>query len=222
MLQNSTISQSQQPSKSMSNDKALNAYKMYLAAKLHFMSDTYDVTKFNSKVRVSRTKFDERNQNILYEKFADKFDTRLEMAQYLIANFAYGAWGKTDIIYGTAEADQNYKEWNRRKQSRTQVLKNDLSKIKLEWEVNNMTPFIDDLESKFPRIPHLFQMFIGNRITLETLVILDKYHPYLSNWKQNMGHLFQDEIRRLIKSKPFIRFDEDKLKPIFMDFFQDI
>jgi hypothetical protein len=222
MLQNSTISQSQQPSKSMSNEKALNAYKMYLAAKLHFMSDTYDVTKFNSKVRVSRTKFAERNQISLYEKFADKFDTRLEMAQYLIANFAYGAWGKTDIVYGTAEADQNYKEWNRRKQSLTQVFKNDLSKIKLEWEMNNISSFQEDLQSTFPRIPNLFQMFIGNRITLETLVILDRYNPFLDNWKKNMGHLFQDEIRRLIKSKPFIRFDEDKLKPIFTEFFQDI
>lgn len=207
----------------MSSDKALNAYRMYLAAKLHFMTDKYDITECHAKVRVSRKAFSERNQQALYEKFADKFDTKLEMAQYLIANFAYGAWGNTDIVYGTAESDQNYKEWNRRKQSLTQVFKNDLSKIRLEWESNeDMTPFIEDLTSKFPKIPHLFQMYIGKHITLETIIILDKFQPFLKIWKENMGQLFEDEMRRIIKTKPFVRFDDKKMKPIYMGFIEEI
>jgi hypothetical protein len=206
----------------MSSNKALNAYRMYLAAKLHFTTDKYDITEFHAKVRVSRKAFDERNQCSLYEKFADKFDSKLEMAQYLIANFAYGAWGNTDIVYGTAESDQNFKEWNRRKQSLTQVFKTDLSKIKLEWETNNMLPLIHDLNSEFPRVPHLFQMFLGKHITLETLIIVDRFNPFLETWKKNMGQLFQEEIRRIIKTKPFIRFDEKKMKPIFVEFIKEI
>ena len=206
----------------MSSNKALNAYRMYLAAKLHFTTDKYHITEFHAKVRVSRKAFDERNQCSLYEKFADKFDSKLEMAQYLIANFAYGAWGNTDIVYGTAESDQNFKEWNRRKQSLTQVFKTDLSKIKLEWETNNMLPLIHDLNSEFPRVPHLFQMFLGKHITLETLIIVDRFNPFLETWKKNMGQLFQEEIRRIIKTKPFIRFDEKKMKPIFVEFIKEI
>ncbi len=221
MLQNSITSQNKQHS--MSSDKALNAYRMYLAAKLHFMTDKYDITECHAKVRVSHKAFSERNQQALYEKFADKFDTKLEMAQYLIANFAYGAWGNTDIVYGTAESDQNYKEWNRRKQSLTQVFKNDLSKIRLEWESNeDMTPFTEDLTSKFPKIPHLFQMYIGKHITLETIIMLDKFQPFLKVWKENMGQLFEDEMRRIIKTKPFVRFDEKKMKPIYMGFIEEI
>jgi|688.fasta_scaffold52601_7 hypothetical protein len=220
MLQNSITFQNKPHS--MSSNKALNAYRMYLAAKLHFTTDKYDITEFHAKVRVSRKAFDERNQCSLYEKFADKFDSKLEMAQYLIANFAYGAWGNTDIVYGTAESDQNFKEWNRRKQSLTQVFKTDLSKIKLEWETNNMLPLIHDLNSEFPRVPHLFQMFLGKHITLETLIIVDRFNPFLETWKKNMGQLFQEEIRRIIKTKPFIRFDEKKMKPIFVEFIKEI
>ncbi len=220
MLQNSITFQNKPHS--MSSNKALNAYRMYLAAKLHFTTDKYDITEFHAKVRVSRKAFDERNQCSLYEKFADKFDSKLEMAQYLIANFAYGAWGNTDIVYGTAESDQNFKEWNRRKQSLTQVFKTDLSKIKLEWETNNMLPLIHDLNSEFPRVPHLFQMFLGKHITLETLIIIDRFNPFLETWKKNMGQLFQEEIRRIIKTKPFIRFDEKKMKPIFVEFIKEI
>ena len=220
MLQNSTTSQSKPHS--MSNDKALNAYRMYLAAKLHFTTDKYDITEFHAKVRVSRKSFDERNQHALYEKFADKFDTKLEMAQYLIANFAYGGYGSTDIVYGSAEADANYKEWRRRKESLTQTFKNDLSKIRLEWETNNIQPFSDNMVVQFPNVPHLFQMYIGKHVTLETLVILDRMNPYLESWKTNIGQLFKDEVRVLIKSKPFVRFDENKMKPIYTKFIEEI
>jgi len=220
MLQNLTISQSQPPSISMSNAKAINAYRMYLAVKLHFMTDNYDITNNKDHVRVSYKKFNERNQSSLYEKFADKFSNKQEMAQYLISNFAYGAWGNTDIVYGTSEADQNYKEWNRRKQSITQIFKNDLSKIKLHFESNNMK-FIPDLCSKFPRIPELFQLYLGKHITLETIIIIDRLNPFLTVWKGNMGHLFEDEVRRIIKAKPFVKFDEAKVMPLFVEFIEE-
>jgi len=220
MLQNSTISQSQPLSTSMSSNKAISAYRMYLAVKLHFMTDKYDITDSRDHIRVSYKKFDERNQSSLYEKFADKFDKKSEMAQYLIANFAYGAWGNTDIIYGTSESDQNLKEWNRRKESITQIFKNDLSKIRLYYETNEIK-FLPDIQSKFPTIPHLFQMFLGNHITIETLVMLDKFHPFLDTWKITIGNLFSDDIRRIIKTKPFVKFDEAKVKPIYLEFIQE-
>jgi hypothetical protein len=204
----------------MSNAKAINAYRMYLAVKMHFMSDNYDITEHKEHIRVSYEKFAERNQQSLYEKFADKFSTKQEMAQYLIANFAYGAWGKTDIVYGTSEADQNINEWHRRKQSITQVLKNDLSKIRLHLESNNMK-IVGDLDSKYPCIPQLFQMYLGNHITIETLVMMDKYHPFLDNWKHNLGTLFTDEIRRVVKVRPFVKFDDSKIKPIVTEFIKE-
>lgn len=220
MLQNLTTSQNQPPLTLMSNDKAINAYRMYLAVKLHFMSDSYNITEHRDNVRVSYKKFAERNQQSLYEKFADKFDNKHDMAQYLIANFAYGAWGKTDIVYGTAEADQNINEWNRRKQSITQILKNDLSKIRLHLESNNMK-IVSDLESKYPCIPQLFQLYLGNHITIETLVMIDKFHPFLDNWKINLASLFKDEIRRVVKVRPFVKFEELKIKPIVIGFMQE-
>jgi hypothetical protein len=204
----------------MSNAKAINAYRMYLAVKMHFMSDNYNITEHRGNIRVSYKKFDERNQQSLYEKFADKFSTKQEMAQYLIANFAYGAWGNTDIVYGTAESDQNHKEWLRRKQSITQILKNDLSKIKLHYESNEVK-FDPDVSSTFPNIAELLKMYLGKHITLETVIILDKYHPFLDSWKQSMGSLFVDEIRRIVKARPFVKFDDAKIKPVVMEFIEE-
>jgi hypothetical protein len=193
---------------------------MYLAVKLHFMSDKYDITKHRGRVITSKTKFSDNNREHLFNKFADKFDNKQQMAQYLIANFAYGAWGNTDIVYGTSEADENFKEWNRRKQSITQVFKQDISKIRLHFERNNMK-FLPDLDSKFPRIPDLFQLYLGKHITLETLIILDNHHPFLDNWKVNLGGLFTDEIRRVIKARPFVKFDRNKTETIYMEFIQE-
>lgn len=197
----------------MSNDKALSAYRMYLAVKLHFMSDSYDITKSRDNVRVSRGKFDERNQHALYEKFADRFERKSDMAQYLVANFAYGAWGNTDIIYGTAEAESNHKTWIRRKQSMTQVFKTDLNRLALDYETKDIK-FLDDFNSS---LPHAFQLFLGNHITIETLALIDKFHPYLEQWKGQLGVMWKDELRRIIKAKPFISAN-DAMKPIFVEF----
>ena len=112
MLQNSITSQSKPHLMSMSN-KALSAYRMYLAVKLHFLTDKYDLREQNARVRINHKTFQERNQEVLYAKFADMFDDKTEMAQYLVSNFAYGAWGNTDIVSGTSEARKNHKEWKR-------------------------------------------------------------------------------------------------------------
>ena len=218
MLQNLTISQNKQH---LISEKSHKAYQMYLAVKLHFMSDSYDITKHRGRVMTSKEKFAEQNRENLYVKFADKFENKQQMAQYLIANFAYGAWGNTDIVSGTSEADQNFTEWNRRKQSMTQVFKQDLAKIRLHCDVNNMD-FNKDLACKFPQIPVMFQMFLGNHITLETLIIIDRFDPFLDNWKQNLGNLFKDEIRRVIKARPFVKFDSSKVEPIFLEFKQEL
>jgi len=145
---------------------------MYLAVKLHFMSDKYDITKHRGRVMTSKSNFAYSNREHLFNKFADKFDNKQQMAQYLIANFAYGAWGNTDIVYGTSE-------------------------------------------------PDLFQLYLGKHITLETLIILDNHHPFLDNWKTNLGSLFSDEIRRVIKARPFVKFDRIKTEPIYVGFIQE-
>lgn len=184
------------------------------------MSDKYDITKHRGRVMTSKSSFAYSNKKFLFNKFADKFDNKQQMAQYLIANFAYGAWGNTDIVYGTSESDENFKEWNRRQQSMTQIFKQDLSKIRLHFETNNMS-LESDLDAKFPRVPDLFQLYLGKHITLETLVILDNHHSFLDNWKTNLGSLFSDEIRRVIKARPFVKFDRIKTEPIYVGFIQE-
>ena len=39
---------------------AFESYKMYVALKLHFTTDSYDYFKFNGKTRVSETNFEKR------------------------------------------------------------------------------------------------------------------------------------------------------------------
>ena len=44
---------------------AFESYKMYVALKLHFTTDSYDYFKFNGKTRVSETNFEEKGQILL-------------------------------------------------------------------------------------------------------------------------------------------------------------
>ena len=64
-------------------------------------------------------------------------------------------------------------------------------------------------------------MYLGNHITLETMIIIDKLNPYLDHWKQNMSNLFADDIRLIVKAKPFVKFDVNKVSPIFSEFLKE-
>ena len=68
---------------------AFQVYKYYLALKLHFTTDKYDVIKQRGKVRASRQAFAKRNDLFSINKIAKNYSDE-EVANFLIANFVSG------------------------------------------------------------------------------------------------------------------------------------
>ena len=63
-----------------------SVYKMYIALKLHFTTDGYDITKRNGKVKASRQAFAKRSDLYSIKKISKTY-TDEEVANFLIANF---------------------------------------------------------------------------------------------------------------------------------------
>ena len=190
-----------------------NVYKYYMAVKLHFTTDGYDVFETNGHVKGSRDVFSSRNDRFIFEKLGRKFDKPFDVIQYFVANFAYG---NDAVVYCDAESDANLVTWQRRKQSLTQTFKNDIDAILLHVEKNKHT---HDRVFKFVQSDHpeLLKLFLGSHISIETMVILDSFEDYLSAWKSNTNLLWEEEYRRIIKCKRFIKFDSYKLVEIYQE-----
>lgn len=186
------------------------AYKRFTAVKLHLTTE-YDVFEYNGRVSCSRDTFEKRKDKQLFEKLSSKFKTEHEFIQFIISNLLYG---NKNVIY-SVESDDYYHVWLKRKQSRTQVFKNDLDKIINKFETEKLKSF--ELFSTDSGMPKLLEMYLANEITPETMVILNAYENYIPEWESKIM-LWRDHFLMIRKAKNFIKFNKDRITAIYEKF----
>jgi hypothetical protein len=189
-----------------------SVYKMYLALKLHFTTDSYDVIANKGRVRASKQAFAKRKDLYSIKKISKTY-TDEEVVNFLVSNFVSGdRWGGMF----DSEAGERYTDWKRKIESLSYIFKNDLEVISSEKEVNNIK--YDDMFKLYKtEHPYIIKMFLRKDITLETLVILEKLAPFVSNFDNELSEdLIWPDISRLIKKyKPFLKIDKEKYNGIF-------
>ena len=196
------------------------AYKYYIAVKLHFTKDNFDVFKNRGNLKGTRDAFNARNDRLMFERLARKFPVDKDLIQYYVANFAYGS---DAAVYSMEEAESNLIEWNRRKQSITKIFSDDCNKILLDACKNKLKK--DDVFNLTNKgYSSILKLFLGKQISIETVRIIDDFHPIVEPWKQNssMVLLWETEIRRIEKSKGFIKYDTAKIKKVINIFLNEL
>ena len=196
------------------------AYRYYLAIKLHFTTDKFNVFENRGNVKGTREAFNARNDRYIFEKLATKMSEDREIIQFFVANFAYG---KDTAIYAGQEAEDNFVEWQKRKQSITKVFIDDLATLMTHLEVNKLknTALFNFTDNEYPVA---LNMFIGGKITIETLRIIDDFLDIIKDWKNHpsVKYIWDDELRRVTKLNGFVRYDKEKLGKIFEHFKDEI
>lgn len=152
---------------------------------------------------------------MLFEKVARMHSNDKECIQFLAANFMYG---NPEVIYELATAEMNYKEYIRRRQSITRIFSEDLEVI-----CRSGARYAHD-EFSGQKIPDVIQLYLAKRITLETMVILDTLDNIVDKVKRgtHMSLLLGDDIRKIEKSKGFVKFDSYKIASPYQSFIEDI
>jgi len=192
---------------------AFQVYKYYLALKLHFTTDKYDVIKQKGNVRASRQAFAKRSDLFAINKIAKKYSDE-EVANFLIANFVSGdRWGGVF----DADARETYLEWKKRIEGLTYTFNRDLDNLELEMEQNNLS--VENLFSvSKDSHPYIIKAYLRKSITIETLVILDKILNLIEKYDTEVNDtIVYPDISRLVKKyRPFLKFDLEKLNGIFI------
>ena len=177
-------------------------YKFYLALKLHFTTDKYDVIQQRGKVRASKTAFARRKDLYSLKKVARTYSDK-EIADFLVANFVSGdRWGGMFDI----EAKDRYLEWKKRQESLGYIFSNDISTLTQDMDL------FATFEAERGKHPYILKQYLSKQIHIETLVLLDKMFGFVDKYSAETEDTFVwPDIARLIKKyRPFLRVDLEK------------
>ena len=177
----------------------IDAYLMYCAMKAHFDKSDYDFVKYNGKSKVSRDSFYKRNDRVFFVKLTRKYKSKQDIQDYLLANFLIhpkGWVGKFD--------EDNYIHWKKKIQSLSYTFKSEIEPI---------------LDSKLIAVsenthPKLLKEYLGKRVSLESMVILDSILQFSKMWnvKLKEDYAWKDVSKLMNDYKSFLKFDATKFK----------
>jgi len=189
------------------------AYKLYVALKNHFNSDTYDYFRYGGKTRANVRSFETRHDKYFFNKLAKHKDTE----RFVLANIIEdnpNVW--VGDLANEQQAENNYKTWLKRQESLSYVFTNDL---------DNLSPsYNDNLVVEGSNHPLLLKLLIQKKVSLETLVVLDDLCGFFRHWNRKIEEdvIWPMVYKKCKKYRPFLKFDKDKLKQIVVDKFSTI
>ena len=189
-----------------------SVYKMYLALRLHFTTDNYDVILQKGRVRASRQAYAKRKDLFSIRKIAKSYSDE-EVANFLVANFVSGdRWGGMFDL----EAGQRYKEWKKRVESLSYNFEQELDNIVNDLEESNLK-IKDIFTVSKGQHPYIIKAFLRNTISIETLVILERLNKFTERFDRDISDtVVWPDVSRLIKKyKPFLLIDMEKYDAIF-------
>ena len=179
------------------------SYKLYNALKLHFESDSYDALKYNFKTSVKATSFFKRKDKFFFAKLAKTYEKDLK--EFYIANF------KNDVKYVgdmlNEGGERYYRDHEKVMESLSYQFENDINKLHdMDVEFDSL------LEAEENNHPLIVRLWMQDEILLETVVILDALTGFVERENKKISDtiIWPDIYRKIMKYKPFVKFNRDK------------
>ena len=188
------------------------SYKLYNALKLHFETDGYDAIKYHFKTSIKPTSFFKRKDKFFFAKLAKTYED--ELKEFYIATF------KNDVKYVgdmlNEGGEKYYRDHKKIMESLTYQFQTDINKL-YDMDV----PFDSLLEAEENNHPLIIKLWMQEEILLETVVILDSLLGFVEreNKKITDTIIWPDIYRKIMKYKPFVKFDRDKCLNLLKDTF---
>ena len=179
----------------------IDVYLMYCAMKAHFGKTDYNFIKYGGKSRVSRNSFFKRKDRYFFVKLSKKYTTESEIRNYFVPNFMMEQRG-----YVANFNDENYEKWQNRQNNFHDIFTNEIQ------------PMIQDFNSLFEikksEHPKLMKEYLGKRISLETLIILDELVEYSKKWNEHLKEdILWPDLKKLMNNyKWFLTFDKKQYR----------
>jgi len=179
------------------------SYKLYNALKLHFETDGYDAIKYHFKTSVKPTSFFKRKDKFFFAKLAKTYEN--ELKEFYIANF------KNDVKYVgdmlNEGGEKYYRDHKKIMESLTYQFQTDINKLNdMDIDINEL------LKAEDNNHPLIIKLWMQGDVLLETVVILDSILGFVERENKRITDtiIWPDIYRKIMKYKPFVKFDRDK------------
>ena len=180
--------------------QAVDVYLMYCALKAHFQGD-YDYHKFGGKTKTKRESYYKRKDRFFFAKTAVKYEDT-EVLNYFVSNFIHNRSG-----YIANFTDKNYETW--------------MNKRAMFYEIfsQEMQPFVKNFEPLFEcksgQHPTLLKEYMGKRISLETMIVLDDLVEFSKRWDKELvwDDFVWPDVKKLMNNyKGFLTINTNKYR----------
>jgi hypothetical protein len=187
-------------------------YKIYLSIKNHFTKDSYDYHKYCGKSRATIQSFYKRKDRFWFEKISRQKSEK-EILDFFVSNFVSCSDPQSlwigEII---REGESNYKNWCKKIQSLSYIFKEE---INLVFSNKNFDKLFEIEEGRHPQ---LLKDHLQGKISLESMIILDRILGYKKEFDQKL----QDPIwtfvsMKITKYSSFLHTDVFKFKKILKE-----
>ena len=181
--------------------EAIDVYLMYCAMKAHFGKTDYDFVTYHGKTRIKRDSFYKRKDRGFFVKISRKYKTEENVKNYFVSNFIKDGKG-----YVSNFSDENYEEWKDKRA-------NFYNQFVLE-----IRPFVKNFNPLFvikdDEHPILLKEYLGKRVSLETLIILDELVEFSKTWNKKLSedYIWQDIKKLMNNYKRFLTLDKNKYR----------
>ena len=188
----------------MSSREGFDSYQLYLGVKLHFNSESYDFVKYNGKVKADLPSFLKRNDRFHFGKLARLYKS--ELLDFYVANLSLKDKWVGDLLDN--ESKKLYLEWKKRNQLLTYQFEQDVTKLLEKKSIQEV------LTVTKGQHPYLLKQFLGKKISLETMCILDEITDYSKKWNTLITEtlIYPETINKINKYKAFISFNKNTYK----------
>ena len=188
--------------------RAVDVYLMYCALKAHFKG-TYDYHRFSGQTKVSRESFWKRKDRFFFTKLAIKYKDDREVLDYFVSNFIQDRKG-----YIANFNEKNYEDWVQRKKMFYELFSQELQPF-----VKNFNPLFECNNKKGSfccgEHPLLLKEYLGKRVSLETMIILDELVEYSKNWDKELtwDDFVWPDVKKLMNNyKGFLTINTNKYR----------
>ena len=179
----------------------VDVYMMYCAMKAHFGKGDYDFVTYKGKTKINRKSFYKRKDRYFFVKVSRKYETEEEIKNYFISNFIKDKKG-----YIANFNDEIYQAWKLKRQGFFNMF------------LVEMKPLVNAFQNLFAvenkQHPKLMKEFLGGRVSLETLIILNELVDYEKNWTNLLGDdiVWQDLNKLMVNYKRFLTIDVERYR----------
>ena len=185
----------------------IDVYLMYCAMKAHFSKNDYDFFTYKGKSRVPRNSFYKRKDRVFFVKLSRKYTEEEDLKNYFVANFIVDKQG-----YVANFNDKNYETWKDRRSNFYNIFTEEIRPF-----VKNFNPIFESKKSEHPLI---LKEYLGKRVSIETLVILDDISKFTKIWNKELKNdVVWPKVKKLMFDyKKFLTYDKKKCTIILNNF----